>query len=152
MLRNEGKDEKTMNYDYNEKKFVIVLSSKLEIGEAFNVVGHLSISAGYYAENHMGRKELIDGSGGKHIGISKYPVIITKVKPSKIKSYLERAKETEGIMTIDYPSNMYDTGHDDELAESLKGTMEENMEYWGFLIFGNRNLVDEITGKFSLWR
>lgn len=141
-----------MDYNYNEKKFVIVLSSKLEIGEAFNVVGHLSISAGYYAENHMGRSELIDGSGGRHKGIAKYPVIITKVKPSKIKNYLEKAKEIEGLLTIDYPSNMYNTGHDDELAESLEGTTEENIEYWGFLIFGSRNLVDEITGKFSLWK
>ena len=141
-----------MNYDYNEKKFVIVLSSKLEIGEAFNVVGHLSISAGYYAEDHMGRSELTDGSGGKHKGISKYPVIITKVKPSKISTYIEKAKGTEDLLVIDYPSNMFNTGHDDELAESLKGTTEENMEYWGFLIFGNKSLVDEITGKFSLWK
>lgn len=141
-----------MNYNYNEKKFVIVLSSKLEIGKAFNVVGHLSISAGYYAENHMGRSELIDGSGGKHKGISKYPVIITKVKASKIETYIKKAKEVEGLLVIDYPSNMFNTGHDDELAESLKGTTEESIEYWGFLVFGDRNLVDEITGKFSLWK
>lgn len=141
-----------MDYDYNEKKFVIVLGSKLEIGEAFNVVGHLCISAGYYAEDHMGRSELIDGSGGKHKGISKYPVIITKVKPSKIRAYIEKAKLTEGLLVIDYPSNMYITGHDDDLAESLEGTTEENIDYWGFLIFGNRNIVDEITGKFSLWK
>lgn len=141
-----------MIYDYNEKKFVIVLSSKLEIGQAFNVVGHLSISAGCYAEEHMGRSELIDGSGMIHKGISRYPVIITKVKPSKLKAYINKAKEMDGLLVVDYPSNMFDTGHDDELAESLKKTNEDEIEYWGFLLFGKRDLVDEITGKFSLWK
>ena len=81
-----------MEYNYNEKKFVIVLNSNLEMGTSFNVVGHLSISAGYYAENHMGKEELIDATGGRHKGISKYPVIITKIKPSKIKITLKWLK------------------------------------------------------------
>ena len=141
-----------MSYNYFEKKYVVVLSSKLDIGVAFNVASHLCISAGYYSTNHMGREKLVDGSGILHQGISKYPVIITKVKPSKLKLYIEKAKENKKLLTIDYPSNMYETGHDDELAESLLKTQNENIDYFGFLIFGNKEDVDEITSKFTLWK
>jgi len=140
-----------MTYDYREKKFVVVLSSKLEIGVAFNVTAHLCLSVGYNASEHMGRQMLVDASNISHIGISKYPIIITKVKPSKLREYLHKAKSNEKLIVIDYPSNMYETGHDDELAESISKTDEEKMDYFGFVLFGNRSDVDEITGKFSLW-
>jgi len=141
-----------MEYNYKEKKFVIVLSSNLEVGVAFNVVSHLSISAGNYAVNHMGREQLIDASGKYHMGISKYPVIITKIKPSKIKPYLEMAKENKELLVIDYPSNMYYTGHDDELADSIANTADDKMEYYGFMLFGKSEDVDAISGKFTLWK
>lgn len=141
-----------MSYDYNEKKFVIALNSKLEIGIAFNVIAHLSLSCGYYANEHMGRAVLVDASNTQHIGISKYPIIITKVKPAKLKEYLHKAKEHEQLLVIDYPVNMYYTGHDDELAQSILQTSEDEMDYYGFIVFGNKNDVDIITGKFSLWK
>lgn len=141
-----------MDYNYNAKKYVVVLSSKLDVGVAFNVVSHLSISAGFYSCDHMGRENLIDASGIFHKGISKYPVIITKVKPSKLKQYIEKAKENKNLLTIDYPSVMYDTGHDDELAEALETLKNEEIEYYGFLVYGNKEDVDSITSKFSLWK
>ena len=44
------------NYNYRQKKIVAVLASNLEIGVAFNVIGHLAISIGAYADKEiMGR-------------------------------------------------------------------------------------------------
>ena len=62
------------------------------------------------------------------------------------------AKDKKELLVIDYPANMYYTGHDDELVESLRNTKEEDIEYYGFLLFGKREDVDQITGKFSLWK
>lgn len=141
-----------MEYNYHEKKIVIVLNSKLEIGVALNVVGHLACSLGYHATDHMGREQLVDASGTIHLGIAKYPIIITKVKGGKLKTSLEKAKEQKDLVVIDYPSIMYETGHDDELANELRKTPSEQITYYGFIMFGKSETINDISGRFSLWK
>lgn len=141
-----------MDYNYREKKIVVVLNSKLEMGVALNVVGHLSLALGYHASEHMGRKYLVDASGEHHLGISKYPIIITKVKSGKLKNSLEKAKQKEDIVVVDYPSIMYETGHDDELFEELSKLKSDDIEYYGYIMYGRSNDINEISGKFSLWK
>ena len=82
-----------MSYDYREKKIVIVLNAKMEMGVALNVAAHLSTALGFHATDHMERSILTDASGNEHLGISKYPIIITKVKAGKLKSSLIEAKK-----------------------------------------------------------
>lgn len=141
-----------MNYDYREKKIVAVLNAKLDFGVALNVLGHLSVSIGYNAEDHMGRPVLFDGSGIEHLGISRYPFIITKSNASKIRKAIEAARDVEGILVADYPQQMLDTGHDDELAESLKNTAESDLSYLGAVFYGKSDAIDLITKKFSLYK
>lgn len=141
-----------MKYDYREKKIVIVLNAKLDTGVAFNVASHLSLSLGHHAIDHMGREYLIDGSGNQHLGISRYPIIITKVKEGKLKNSLNKAKLEKGILVVDYPSVMYETGHDDELFECLSKQMENDIEYYGFIMYGKSEEINKISGKFSLWK
>ena len=62
------------------------------------------------------------------------------------------AKENKELLVIDYPSNMYYTGHDDELADSIANTADDKMEYYGFMLFGKTEDVDAISGKFTLWK
>lgn len=141
-----------MNYDYKEKKIVLVLNAKLEVGIALNVAGHLSVALGHHARDHMGRDYLVDASGEKHLGISKYPIIITKVKGGKLKTSMYKAKLQKNILVVDYPSTMYETGHDDELADALSKQTADNIEYYGYIMYGNSEDVDSISGKFSLWK
>lgn len=141
-----------MDYDYQAKKIVLVLNSKLETGIALNVAGHLSVALGYHATKHMGRATLTDASGNMHLGISRYPLIITKVKGGKLKSSLQKAKQNGQILVVDYPSIMYDTGHDDELAEELAKQTADEIEYYGYIMYGNADEINSISGKFTLWR
>lgn len=141
-----------MSYDYRDKKIVIVLNAKLEMGVALNVAAHLSTALGFHATDHMGRNILTDASGNKHFGISKYPIIITKIKSGKLKSSLTEAKKIDKLLVVDYPSVMYTTGHDDELAQEMQKQTEEEMEYFGYILFGKSDTVDSISGKFSLWK
>lgn len=149
---NDWLEEKRMPYDYREKKIVIVLNAKLEMGVALNVAAHLSMALGFHATEHMGRSILMDASGNEHLGISKYPIIITKVRAGKLKSSLAEAKMIEELLVVDYPSVMYTTGHDDELVQELQKQTEEEIEYFGYILFGESDAVDNISGKFSLWK
>ena len=39
-----------------------------------------------------------------------------------------------------------------EQKERTKNTPEEQLEYYGICAFGNKNVISQLTKKFSLWR
>jgi len=141
-------------YSYKAKKIVTVLSSSLETGVALNVLGHLALALGAHVNFNeiMGRQELFDASGIEHKGIARYPFIITKAKSSKINQLVRELRQRNDIVMVDYPKQMLETGHDDELAKALSKAPESTIEYLGFIIFGNTEDINKYTGKFSLWR
>lgn len=142
-----------MNYNYKEKKVTVVLASNLEAGVALNVLGHLTLAIGKYSEPEiMGRPKLVDKSGIEHLGISKYPVIVTKVKPGRLRRAIQEAREKQDILVADYPKEMLTTGHDDELAEAISAIPEDEMEYLGAVFYGDATQIDEVAGRFMLWR
>lgn len=140
-------------YDYSEKKVVAVLASNLEVGIAMNTLGHMAIALGAYADkNLLGRPTLIDASGVKHTGIGKYPVIITKVKPGRLRRFIEEARKEGGLFLIDYPKEMLDTDHDDHLEKSISAKEEQNMEYIGAMVYGAAKTIQSLSGNFTLWK
>jgi hypothetical protein len=141
-----------MEYDYHERKIVAVLNTNLETGTALNVLGHLAIAIGYHAKGHMGRDSYTDKSGVTHQGISKYPLIITRVKGGRLRKAVESARLDKRILVADFPSQMLETGHDDELAASIADSNENQIIYMGALMYGPSEAIDEITRKFSLWK
>ena len=141
------------SYNYREKKIVGVLSSKVDPSIGFNVIGHLAVSIGAKAgEEILGRVSYIDASDIHHLGISKYPFIITKVKPGKLKKAIQEARLKPAILVADFPTEMLNTGHDDELNAAILAKEEESIEYLGAVFYGPTEQIDAITGRFSLWR
>lgn len=141
-----------MSYEYGERKVVAVLASTLAPGVAVNVVGHLCVAVGRYGDSQlMGRPILEDGSGVEHVGIARYPVIITKVRPGRLRRFIEEARAEPELLLVDYPQEMLDTGHDDELAERLAAATEGDIEYLGAIVYGPASVVTALSGKFTLY-
>lgn len=139
--------------NYEDKKIVGIIASNVEASVALNVIGHLAISIGKYSnEEIMGKKVITDKSGIEHLGISKFPFIITKVKAGKLKSAISLAKSNPNLLVADYPREMLETRTDEELVSAVSKKENETLEYLGAVIYGNTKDVDEITGKFQLWR
>lgn len=143
-----------MEYNYNEKKIVGIIASNVEAPVALNIIGHLGVSVGAYIDNEelMGKAVITDKSNINHTGISKYPFIITKVKMGKLRQAIEKARENKNIFIADYPKEMLTTGHDNELVKAIEEKEEKQLEYMGCVLYGNSKDIDEITGKFQLWR
>lgn len=138
---------------YEDKKIVGIIASNVEPAVALNVIGHLAISIGKYSnEEIMGKPIIEDKSGIKHLGISQFPFIITKVKAGKLKNAIDEAKKNSNLMVADYPKDMLDTRTDEELVSSINSKENDKLEYLGAIIYGNTEEVDKITGKFQLWR
>ena len=139
--------------NYEDKKIVGIIASNVEPAVALNVIGHLAISIGKYSDTEiMGQPTIVDQSGVDHLGISKFPFIITKVKPGKLKNTIDIAKSNPDLLVADYPKDMLDTRTDDELVQAINSKANDKLEYLGAVIYGNTKDVDEITGKFQLWR
>lgn len=139
--------------NYEDKKIVGIIASNVEPAVALNVIGHLAISIGKYSDDEiMGKKTITDKSGIQHLGISKFPFIITKVKSGKLKTTIEIAKNNPNILVADYSKEMLETRTDEELVSSIEAKENEKVEYLGAVLYGNTKDIDEITGKFQLWR
>ncbi len=139
--------------NYEDKKIVGIIASNVEPAVALNVIGHLAISIGKYSNKEiMGKSIITDKSGIEHLGISRFPFIITKVKAGKLKNTIELAKSNPNLLVADYPKDMLDTRTDEELVSSISSKKNDKLEYLGAIIYGNTKDVNEITGKFQLWR
>ena len=139
--------------DYEAKKIVAILSNRVPADIALNVVGHLCIAIGRYADEHiMGRPILTDASGNAHLGISCFPLIVTKVKPSRLKVAIAQAKADPSLLVAEYPREMLDTRTDDDLAAALAARPTDELEYLGAVIYGDTDAVNAVTGRFQLWK
>ncbi len=139
--------------NYEDKKIVGIVATNIEPSIALNVIGHLSIAIGKYSDNEiMGQPIITDKSGVSHLGIGKFPFIITKVKPGKLKIAIDKAKSNPKLLVADYPKEMLDTRTDEELVATIEGKENDKLEYLGAVIYGDTKDVDEITGKFQLWK
>lgn len=139
--------------NYEDKKIVGIIASNVEPAVALNVIGHLAVSIGKYSNDEiMGKPVITDKSGIEHLGISQFPFIITKVKSGKLKNTIDLAKQNPNLLVADYPKDMLDTRTDDELVASVSSKENEKLEYLGAIIYGNTEDVNNITGKFQLWR
>ena len=139
--------------NYENKKIVGIIASNVDAPTALNVIGHLAISIGKYSNDEiMGQKVITDRSGVSHLGISKFPFIVTKVKASKLKNAIDVARANPKLLVADYPKDMLDTRTDDELVASIAAKDEADLEYLGAIIYGDTEDVNAITGKYQLWR
>lgn len=139
--------------NYEDKKIVGIIASNVEPAVALNVIGHLAISIGKYSNKEiMGKPTITDKSGIEHLGISQFPFIVTKVKVGKLRNAIETAKNNPNLLVADYPRDMLETRTDNELVEAISSKENEKLEYLGALIYGDTKDVNEITGKFQLWR
>ena len=137
---------------YEDRKIVGIIATNVDAATALNVIGHLAVSIGKYSDEEiMGKKILTDATGINHLVISKFPFIITKVKMSKLKAAIDKAKENKNLLVADYPKDMLDTRTDEDLINSISSKENSNLEYLGAIIYGNAEDVNEITGKFQLW-
>ena len=139
--------------NYEDKKIVGIIATNVDASVALNIIGHLSISIGKYSKDEiMGKPVITDKSNINHLGISKFPFIITKVKSSKLRKAIDQAKENPNLLVADYPRDMLETRTDDELVSSISNKENEQLEYLGAIIYGDTKDVNEINGKFQLWK
>lgn len=132
-------------------KLVAVMNEKIEPGVIMNALAHMCIGFGStIGTGPLRLTNYVDADGGSHPSISEMPFMILKANSNKIRA-LRQACIEQGIQFVDFTNTMT-IGTYLEQIERTKQTKEEELIYYGIVLFGNWDKVSELTRKFSLWK
>ena len=134
-----------------ENKLVAVLNEKIEPGKVMNALAHMSIGLGAV----IGKEKLrlvnyTDADQGHHENISEMPFMILKANSNKIRE-LRKLAIQNGLSFVDFTDTMTIGTSEEQLARTSE-IREENLIYYGLVVFGQWDTVSELTRKFSLWK
>lgn len=134
-------------------KFTAVLNKKIPAGNVMNALAHMTAGlVGSYAElKNMCFDDYYDKDGGKHPCISDNPFIILQADNSSKLRTLRRSLVEVGIHFTDFTNTMV-IGTAAEQRERTRNTLEGELEYYGVVMFGEIEQLNQLTKKFSLWR
>lgn len=139
--------------DELQNKFIAVLNKKIPVGTLMNALGHMAagLSASYPDIPEMRFDSYFDQNGGDHKSISDHPFIILQADNSNQLRNLRNELIGSEIHFVDFTNTMT-VGTYAEQQERTKNTPEVELEYFGICAFGNKEVLSQLTKKFSLWR
>lgn len=132
-----------------QNKLVAVLNKSIPTGVLMNALAHMCIGFGAA----IGKEDLrltnySDGDGGDHPHISEIPFIVLEANSNKIRNLRIAAKEA-AVKFADFTHTMTEGGYKEQIERSAK-TPEQDLNYYGIVLFGDWEKVSALTKKFSL--
>jgi hypothetical protein len=135
-----------------ERKTVLIIDESLSLGVIANTSSVLSVSLGKLCPDMVGH-DLLDGSGELHHGITTMPIPILKGTPSRIKEIKNNAKGFESeLIVIGLLDATMTTKSYEEYELVMKGSLAQELNYLGIALFGEKKLVNKLTGSLGLLR
>ncbi len=139
---------------YNDThKFVAVVNKNLEIGKAMNAIAHSCAGLVGMAPDELKEKmsfiDFVDKDGQVHKSISGLSLIVLRGKNSEIKKLRKDFIEND-ILFTDFTETMTGDTYKEQLDKTLE-TSNEDMNYFCIVAIGEKEIIDPLTRKFSLW-
>lgn len=140
-----------MSNNVFKNKLVAVLNKTIEPGKIMNALAHMCIGLGSGIEQKDLRlTNYTDADNGVHPWISEIPFIILSESSNKIRN-LRKEAISNNILFNDFTDTMT-VGTYQEQIERTKNSKEDQLIYFGIILFGEWEKVTELTRKFSLWK
>lgn len=134
-----------------KNKLVAVLNKSIEHGKVMNALAHMCIGLGSaIGQESLRLTDYRDAEGGSHPYISEIPFIILVENSNKIRKLRQEAIQHQ-ILFNDFTDTMAVGTYLDQI-ERTKQVKDQDLIYYGIVLFGNWQKVTELTRKFSLWR
>lgn len=134
-----------------ENKLVAIINKDIEIGVAMNAIAHMTIGLGAQLDNELLRlNDYQDKDGNIYPNISQMPFIILQGKSNEIRKAVQNSKE-QGIKYGVFINTMTGGTYQEQLDTTLQ-TAEEQLVYYGAVLFGSWDTISQITKKFSLYK
>lgn len=137
----------------NHFRFIAVLNKKIKVGRLMNALGHMTagLAGGYGKSSEMWFLEYKDKSNEIHPHISHFPFIVLAADNSNQIRTVRNEAISRGINFTDFTNTMT-VGSSQEQLDATRKTDELFLEYYGICMFGQTDILKEITKKFSLFR
>lgn len=140
-----------MSIEKFQNKLVAVLNKSIETGKVMNALAHMCIGLGSAVEKENLRlTDYRDADGGSHPFISEIPFIILAENSNKIRK-LRNEAIVNNIIFNDFTDTMTVGTYQEQIERTLQ-VKDENLIYYGIVLFGDWDKVTELTRKFSLWK
>ncbi len=136
----------------SQYKFVIAINKTIDVGIAMNAASHVALSIASQATEEQ--KKLMsfityeDGSGLNHNAISGLSLIVLRGKPGELRKLVNAARE-QNMLYSDFIETMTGDTYVEQL-ERTKNTQEP--VYYAVALFGEKETIDPLTKRLSLYR
>ena len=139
--------------DENSFRFIAILNKKIETGVLLNALGHMTagLTGKIGKPEEMYFLEYKDKDGGSHPGISHFPFIVLSADNSNQIRTARNEAVKRGIPFTDFTSTMT-VGTSQQQLEATANTSENELEYYGIVLFAQTLVLREFTSKFSLFK
>lgn len=133
----------------DNKKLVIIVNKKLDVGVAMNAATHASLAFGAkLGKDECFLQEYKDSSDNSW-SISGRPYIVLKAKSSEIKKALKLSKEVD-LECLAFVDSMTGGTYLEQLLKIAEKNEDEH-EYYAAVLFGDVEIVSNLTKRFSLY-
>ena len=133
-----------------ENKLVAIINKKIDVGIAMNAMAHAALGFGAVLTPEPLRLiDYKDKDGKVYPNISQMPFMILRGKSNEIRKTINIARD-ENMQFSAFTDTMTGGTYEEQLERSLN-TPEEELVFYGGIIFGPWNRVSEITKRFSLY-
>ena len=134
------------------KKIAIILNKDIQGWQAINVVSHIS---GYIGnkikEGFISGDNFVAKDSTVYPRNSQYAMIALSAEEKDLKSLAKKAKE-RGLLYHIFIKEMIETTDDEKIIKILSTKSDNDVEYLGIGIFGDKEEVAALTKNFSLWK
>ena len=139
--------------DIQNKKCVMIIDENLPSGIIANTAAVMGITLGKRIPEIVGR-DVTDKNGYSHLGITEFPVPILKGSIDLIKEIRERLfkQEYEEIIVVDFSDVAQSCKNYDDFIDKIANVSENDLQYLGIGIFGNKKQINKLTGSMPLLR
>lgn len=139
--------------DGQQEKCVMVIDQGLPLGLVANTAAILGITLGRQRPETVG-EDVTDASGREHPGIIRFPVPILRGAPETIREIRQRLYQPEfsGLTVVDFSRLAQGCGTYQEFTARMGETPEEELQYYGVAICGDKRRVNRLTGSLPLLR
>jgi hypothetical protein len=137
----------------SDNKCVMIIDSALPPGIVANTAAILGITLGKHIPRQVGQ-DISDAAGMVHLGISTIPVPVLAGSASGLKALRSRLYEPEfeSMIVADFSDVAQRCNSYDVYTAQAASTTEKDFVYLGLALYGEKKLVNKLTGSLPLLR
>jgi hypothetical protein len=139
--------------NWQDTKCVMVIDENLPLGLITNTAAVMGVTLGKLFPQIVGT-DVYDKTGKCHIGIIEFPVPILKGNSALIKELRGKLYQSEfsGLTVVDFSDIAQICKAYNDYTEKIANIPEQDLNYFGITIYGDKKQINKLTGSMPLLR